>query len=392
MAIGTAVRQPAPVHERALAVRLHSLTGLRALAACMVFVFHITSAQLTPFTGNAARIGERSFTSFGTIGVSFFFILSGFVLTWSVRPGEKARRFIRRRLVRIYPNHLATFAAALLFFAAASTTTSIAVPNLLLLHAWIPDLGTVWGVNSPSWSLSCELFFYLCFPLAYAIVRRIADSRLWLWAGGTAVLALAAPAIAYAALPGQPTVASYGIPVSAPQFWFIYAFPPVRMLEFVLGMLMARIVLSGRWVRIPTTAAVALLVVGFALTFRLPYLYGLNAATVIPLTLLIPAAAVSEMRDRPSFLRSRTMVWAGEVSFAFYMVQAVVLVTVSTMIAGHRPFTFWQAMIAVVAYGVLCGAAAWALHACVERPAVKYLSSPRSARRRGPAARAGVGS
>jgi peptidoglycan/LPS O-acetylase OafA/YrhL len=391
MALGTAVR-PAPVHEKAAAVRLHSLTGLRALAAGMVFVFHITSAQLTPFTGDAARDGEHWFTSFGTIGVSFFFILSGFVLTWSVRPGEKARRFIRRRLVRIYPNHLVTFAAALLFFAAATTTTSIAVPNLLLVHAWIPDLATVWGVNSPSWSLSCELFFYLCFPLAYVAVRRIADNRLWIWTAGTAALAVAAPAIAYAALPGRSTLAMYGIPVSTPQFWFIYAFPPVRMLEFVLGMLMARIVLSGRWVRIPTAAAVALLVLGFALTFRIPYLYGLNAATVIPLALLIPAAAVSEMRDRPSFLRSRTMVWAGEVSFAFYMVQAVVLVTVSTMIAGHRPFAFWQALIAVAAYGVLCGAAAWALHVCVERPAVKYLSSPRSARRREPAAHAGLGS
>jgi peptidoglycan/LPS O-acetylase OafA/YrhL len=45
-------------------------------------------------------------------GVSFFFVLSGFVLTWSARPDDIATGFWRRRIARIYPVHLVTAGGA----------------------------------------------------------------------------------------------------------------------------------------------------------------------------------------------------------------------------------------------------------------------------------------
>jgi len=109
--------------------RLPSLTGLRFLAALSVFLFHSSLASspippngpVTPFAdqgfahGYAAVLGHA-----GPLGVSFFFVLSGFVLTWSSRPGEPARAFLRRRVVKIYPNHVVMWAVALLLFAWAT--------------------------------------------------------------------------------------------------------------------------------------------------------------------------------------------------------------------------------------------------------------------------------
>ncbi len=78
-----------------------SLTGLRFIAAALVFAFHssLTNFPLSPFADEDVAHGyEWLFSKAGWIGVSFFFILSGFVLTWSSRGGDTLTSFWRRRL------------------------------------------------------------------------------------------------------------------------------------------------------------------------------------------------------------------------------------------------------------------------------------------------------
>lgn len=366
--------------------RLHSLTGWRAVAAGMVFLYHMTSMQVTPFTPHTAATAIHWFSNFGAIGVSFFFILSGFVLTWSVREGENPARFWRRRLVRIFPNHVVTLFLALWLFAGSGDFTGVPatrriwLPNLFLLHAWRPRLEMLWGVNPPSWSLSCEALFYLCFPLLYFVIRRIRPGLLWASATFLTALVLTAPVLAYNALPKQTGPSMFGMPVSVQQFWFVYAFPPVRMVEFMLGMVLARIVLLDRWIRIPVSAAALAAVGGYLLTFKVPYLYRFEAATVIPLALLIAASAAHEGAGGRSFMRNRVMVRLGELSFAFFMIHAVMLVTLTKLFAGHKPWTDGQAYGVIAAYLTICLASAWVLNTFVERPLVKYLSEPRRLR------------
>ena len=93
--------------------RLPTLTGMRFIAAAMVFLFHANLEGLfaSPEAGGTFNaIASQG----GWTGVGFFFILSGFVLTWAARPGDSTPRFWRRRFFKIYPNHLVTFIAALL--------------------------------------------------------------------------------------------------------------------------------------------------------------------------------------------------------------------------------------------------------------------------------------
>ncbi|WP_078862349.1 acyltransferase family protein [Streptomyces sp. NRRL F-5123] len=357
---------------------LNLLTSMRGIAALSVFLFHMTAPDASPFTGKVASDLTRWGANLGYVGVSFFFVLSGFVLTWSARPGERTRSFWRRRAVKIFPNHVVTFAVAMLLFASAATTWHSWLPNLLLVQNWSRDPATFFSVNVPSWSLSCEIFFYLLFPLLLRGALRIRAERLWAWAGGVAALAVAMPAIVYATMASHPFMGP-GYPVNARQLWFVYVFPPVRLLEFVLGMLMARIVIEGKWLRIGRLPATVLLVAAYVISLHVPILYTFEACVVVPFALLVPAAAVADTGGKRSILRSRAAVWFGEVSFAFYMVQALVIEE-SWKLYGPDLHSGLPGAIGLVAlWLVICLVLAELLRRCVEAPMMRHFSRSRRA-------------
>ena len=96
---------------------LPSLTALRAVAALLVFGFHAVGLLAMFGRGHLGRAAGKLFAS-GPTGVSFFFLLSGFVLTWSHRgdagtsrrplPGA-ATTFWRQRAARILPAYFAAW-------------------------------------------------------------------------------------------------------------------------------------------------------------------------------------------------------------------------------------------------------------------------------------------
>ena len=132
------------------AARLPSLTGLRWIAALLVFGFHAATLRVVAEPDYQAVV-DRLFT-LGLSGVEFFFVLSGFVLVWSFRDGEPRRRFLRRRLAKIYPNHLLMWAVVLLvgLWFAEPVNHWAALGNLFLLQAWNPTPGYFYSVNTVS--------------------------------------------------------------------------------------------------------------------------------------------------------------------------------------------------------------------------------------------------
>lgn len=373
--------------------KLPSLTGLRFAAALFVFLYH-TSLTLGPVPPHGpinpfADSGLNHAYAYvlnkgGYVGVSFFFVLSGFVLSWSARPGEGALAFIRRRLVKIYPTHVATWIIAMILFAAAVTPVASWLPNLLLLHAFSSEPATFTSVNPPSWSLSCELLFYLMFPLLIRPIRRIAESRLWFWAGAVVLGMLGVVLITQFVVPSVPD--SGFIPgISMKQFWSGYFFPPSRVFEFILGMLLARLVASGRFPRIGVAPAAGLLVLGYAGAPLLPHVYGFSLATVIPIALLIGAAAVADTDGRATFLGSRPMQWLGERSFGFYMSQGIVLLYGRALVGDNEQYSTPVAIAVLVGFLVANLLAGWMLYSWVERPVMD-----RWGRRQAPHAPAGA--
>lgn len=370
-----------PRPGRSAGNRLQSLTGLRFLAALLVFFYHSSlprsSVRLIGDDG-VWKVYYIAASQAGALGVTFFFVLSGFVLTWSARPGDTARSFWRRRYVKIVPNYVLTWALAMVLFAAAITPAWMAGLNLFMLQSWLPNMQLSFSVDTPSWSLGVEAVFYALFPLLLPAVRRIRPERLAYWALGTVLATAAVSAFAYAVIPAH---GALGLPylhdaASADQYWFAYVFPIPRIFDFALGILVARMVMTGRWRDIGAGWAALLLVAAYGSALVVPYLYGQTVVCLIPIALLIAAFALADGRGRRTFFSTRAMVWLGEISFAFYLVHWIVLATVRKEL-GTRLFSLPVSATLIVGEIGLAIGVAWLLYAAFERPIVRRWSSPR---------------
>ena len=169
--------------------RLIGLEVLRFVAAVGVLVWHYQhfafqgpdgpdwDAQRLPFQRLFAP-----FYAYGHAGVSLFWCLSGFILTWKYRgviggKGISFGDFLWRRFSRLYPLHLATLLSVALLQAAYSALygqsfvylfndTSHFLLNLLFAGWWGFQSGQ--SFNGPSWSVSAEVLIYMLF---YRVAR-----------------------------------------------------------------------------------------------------------------------------------------------------------------------------------------------------------------------------
>jgi peptidoglycan/LPS O-acetylase OafA/YrhL len=204
--------------------QIASLTGLRFFAAALVVVFHF------------ARVGNRTLAAFiehGAVGVMVFFVLSGFILSYSysLAPGSmkgNLRSFWVARFARLYPVYLlgiVLFVPILVPAAALPGWHRIAtaILSLTVTQAWFHLLGLPWGMwNPPGWSLSAEAFFYVIFPLVCLPLSRASSGRLLAFAAGCWVLSVLG-------------VFTYSI-VHFPSGDFWPFVPLIRLPEFLLGM------------------------------------------------------------------------------------------------------------------------------------------------------------
>jgi peptidoglycan/LPS O-acetylase OafA/YrhL len=283
------------------------------------------------------------------------------VLTWSARPGQAATSIWRRRAAKIYPNHVVAWFVALLGLALLGahelSVVSVAL-GAVLLQAWVPAESVYFAVNTPAWSLSCEAAFYLAFPLLIRWISRV--TRLWWLAGLLAVGVALVPVVAMLFPP----------PV---EYWFVYVFPVTRVLEFALGMVTARIVMTGRWLGLRPLPASVLVLVAYFASAHVPGTFGFVAVTLVPLTLLIAAVAVSDVDGTRSLWRSRPMVWLGEVSFAFYLVHHFVIRTIAEGL-DELGVTGIPAFVPATLMFSVSLLAAWLLYRFVEKPAFRLLT------------------
>jgi peptidoglycan/LPS O-acetylase OafA/YrhL len=334
--------------------RLDGLTGLRFFAALAVFFFHARGLLPGP---RFATFQDAA--SPGMVGVSFFFILSGFVLTWSWRPRPYSS-YIRRRLARIVP---ATWVASLFALTALSTRpagleklpTALSVP---LLHAWWPSIHIDSSPLPATWSLSVELFFYLLFPAVLLVGRRVPAS-----ARKPVILGLAAVILVWAAL--NPTD---GITNA----WATYYCPPARLLEFAIGILLALEVAEGRWPRVPISAAVAAVAAAWVVCIHVAPEFQFVAVTVIPFVLLIGAVATRESSGRPTWLAHPAVEALGRWSFAFYLTHPTIVRLTSVASDHGLPVNGANGVVFALAVSI---AASYCLYTLVERPAERLLGA-----------------
>jgi peptidoglycan/LPS O-acetylase OafA/YrhL len=298
--------------------QIRSLTGLRFFAAALVVVYHFARPQ-------NARL--MTFIDHGAVGVMVFFVLSGFILSYSysLGPGRlrgSLRSFWVARFARLYPVYLA---GILLFVPVMLRTTDVPVwlrtvtagLALTVTQSWFHVSGLSWGMwNPPGWSLSAEAFFYLVFPIACLPMSRLPARGLLLVALGCWTLSLA----------GLFTNAA--IDFGKGDFWEFV--PLVRLPEFLLGMALG-LVWKGRTTpafdrATPYLAPVAALVLAAAMCLPISATMFFSGVFAPVAGLLICSLACGRgLLAR--WLASRPIVFLGGASYSLYIL--------------HWPFWVW---------------------------------------------------
>ena len=352
--------------------RVESLTGLRWWAAFFVFCHHMT--QLAP-------LPIFKFLQYGTSGVTFFFVLSGFVLTWSSRPGTKISTFYRRRFARIFPLYFLTLVAAIFVFyrfdppAGMSwikpVSLTVLVLSGLLLQGWSNNPTVLYGGNPAGWTLSVEAFFYAYFPFVWRATQRLKT------VGGLILC------VSVLVLGGAYRLALFHYKADVP----VLPQPVLHSVAFLFGIGLAISLRSGWKPRIPVwfaflitggglwllwysgahpTQVPGAVTMGLCQKEILTFLYGF----------LILAVAARDTRGGRSVLRSKPMVALGQWSYAFYLVHATILYAIKEYHGIAGPIG-WSNLTWYAGVLVLSIFASALLYKLVEHPLERKLRGPR---------------
>lgn len=340
-----------------------ALTGLRFFAASYVVLHHGGAVW------EAGPAFVRNFARTGFAAVSLFYVLSGFVLTWTYAERYDAGtastgRFLLARLARVYPLYLLAHAWEMVVQATAmqwtfADTVKPAVVGALALQAWYPPY--IWRTNIPGWSISNEVFFYLAFPL---LVTRLLPGRgalsgrrgAWLVLG----FAWAVSFVPYAVIRAQGVYDAE---------WVRFA-PLCRLPEFVMGMALGRLALLEALDGQPRSGVALSLVGGLGMLAatqwspQLPYPLLHNGLLAPFYVMLVLGLARGGWPAR--LFAHRATVFLGEASYALYILQAPLWETMLRWVDFGAPATVWRTH--ALYWGALL-ALAVAAYLWVERPA-----------------------
>lgn len=291
---------------------LRPLTGIRGFAALAIVIYHY---QWYFF--------EDEFFHFGYLGVDLFFILSGFILTHVHLYDDRILLYLQKRLARIYPVHLVTLIGLAAMVAVGSAlgfhpdvpeqfSRAGFVSHLFLLQAWWPQPST-W--NYPSWSVSCEWFVYLLFPVLVLAVRQLRSGL----AIGLALVAVSSVFIWIFTTLFTIDVDNNSGAVSLSRVFF----------EFLLGMLLCRL-----WKMIRLVVPWLLLITGIGIfATQLGRGAAHDVAVVFCFAALILAGAYGG-NWIAYVLGFRWAVSLGAISYSLYMVHVPVAMTAGKLVSA----------------------------------------------------------
>lgn len=307
--------------------RLDSLTGIRAFAAFLVFWFH-------------ASEGYGGISS-GMVGVSLFYLLSGFVMAWTDHPDDTAKAFYQRRLARVYPAYVTAFIIAITLKVLGSELARIDLVALTLLQSWYPSRTVYFAADAVFWSLSCEAFFYLVFPVLRRVIQRLRPAGVIALAVGATTISLSI-AVTGSLLPDSPLTR-----------WAVIVLPLFRLPEFVLGVALGSLVVRGWRLRLPLSVAVALAAVALVAAMWAPMLLSRYAVTLVPFALLVVALACSDLNGRKTLLTTKPIVALGNWSYSFYLLHAMALSVSFDLFGRALPGQAFAAVAAGLALSVV---------------------------------------
>lgn len=313
-----------------------SIQYLRAVAALMVLTFHCFHSISFMRAAGADLNWLKS-------GVDLFFVVSGYVMVHSTRGKDCGPAdFMWRRICRIVP--LYWLATAIMAFTSYPGETLFKIGSLFFLPVTHPATGYIEPLVQPGWTLVYEMSFYALFAMTMLAKER---SRFWIMAGTLSAI------VATGTLASASNIATF--------------YSNSIILEFALGMAIARFGLRLHLVAIPL--GIVFLVLGDGMALPRLIQFGLPAAMIV-------SGALSLEGKLPHI---KPLSLLGDASYSIYLFHIMLLafwLKIWTLLAIDR---MWFVPLALL----FAGGMGTIMHLVVEKPinnwTQKWLSQRRQA-------------
>ena len=335
-----------------------ALDGLRAFAVLAVIAYHM----------------KASWAPGGLLGVTMFFVLSGYLITGLlIREYQKSgtislSNFWLRRVRRIIPAVvfavLGTGLLCTLFDHALLTKMRPdVIPTLLFVNNWwqiVHDVSYFAALGDPSplthyWSLAIEEQFYLVWPVALLVCMKAGASKKALRTGTIVLAALSALEMLILFDPSQdPSRVYYGTDTRAFSLLIGAALAFVWPFQRLTGRAGDRMTQRDRLVfNIAGVLAVVGLLIMIALTNGFtPFIYRGGLLICSLLTALAIAVLVHPASWIGTLFRLRPLVWVGKCSYSMYLWHyPIILLMTSSNMVGDAPLWLRLVQLAVI-FGV----------------------------------------
>lgn len=365
--------------------KLDALTSLRFFAAAMIVLGHGNRLFSSMKVSESLSLGQ---------GVSFFFVLSGFILAYNyptLASRVEISAFFKARFARIWPAHITAIGLLIVLtsnmnIVGLSTGAAIftGFANVFLFQSLIPLKDVFLAFNGVAWSISTEMFFYFLFPLLilgagckwkFKLSLLILIVVFYLW---------------FAAAWSIPTNETRSSSVSL--MGLIYVNPFVRVLEFFVGISACESYINMKphvhkfsgYFTVLEIAIVILVLLCMYISpnlssflgwqgeyFRVIFYYLDKVGFFLGFALLIIVFAFGK-GVLARFLSLKPMIFLGEISFALYLVHTIVLKWYEINSAYFQNVPEWSK---VAGYWLLSLVIAYLLHKIVEIPSRKLILS-----------------
>lgn len=287
---------------------IQNLVSLRFIFIFLIYLSHIS------------YMGFPEFDFGGECGVSFFFVLSGFVL--SLRYGEsivsgefRHRHFMVHQIAKFYPLHLLILAITigLNFKNLDGHYLLMMLPTVVLCQSWLLRPEFYFAGNAVSWFLCDIIFLYLLFPYIYKVVAKRKYALM--------ALALTVYFAYVACVPKE----KYND--------FVYLFPPSRIIDFSLGIVSYKLYLHIESRVDTSTKAYGLELLAIAILAATCWLYPMVdprlhcAALLWPMSIAcVVAFAASDKHHTwlTTALHNPIIMMCGTVSFEFFLLHPII--------------------------------------------------------------------
>jgi len=354
---------------------LPQLTSLRFFAALGVLCSHLIFLREVD---NPIKSIAIIFFGEGHSGVTFFFVLSGFIMTHAYQHSLSqktlsTKTYLLLRLSRIWPLHVLTALPFVLYFfyKYGSDISSVIAVNILLLQSWVPLVKYYISLNAVSWSLSVELFFYVAFLLLVRFSFKSLQKIALIWFA--VIAACAAIMIFY----GESHWSSANGEIKITH-WIFYINPVFRLLDFMIGMLVYKVAFvkkdKTRNSTLSEISSVSLLILGAYIYSTLVFPEILRAQLLyLPIMAFIIYAFSNGTGVLSRLLKGKTLVLLGEASFSLYLIHNPIISLANAV------FLKSSFQVPVIIYSLIltiaCIIASVITYRFIEKPIHNYLKN-----------------